>query len=379
MNSHNTTQSQGNTHPLDADQALEFTLPIGPLHVALEEPMYFRVVVEGERVQKVEITAGHVHRGMEALAVKRNFFQNIVLTERVCSLCSNSHPFTYCMALENLAGIEVPARVRYLRVLAEEIKRISSHLFNVAIMAHVIGYKSLFMHVMEVRELMQDIKETVYGNRMDLAANTIGGVKYDIDANLIDYMRKNLGKVRTHVEELITIYATDSMIRTRTVGVGVIPPEEAVRYGLVGPVARGSGLTMDVRRDAPYAAYPDLAFDVISESGCDVHARAMVRLREAKESIDIVTQVLRDLPDGALNARLPIIPAGQSVARSEAPRGELFYYVRTDGTDIPTRLKWRVPSYMNWDALEVMMRGCTVADVPLIVNSIDPCVSCTER
>lgn len=368
-----------NHGPTDNSQEREFTLPIGPLHVALEEPMYFRVVVEGERVRKVEITAGHVHRGMEALAAKRNIFQNIVLTERVCSLCSNSHPFTYCMALENLAGLDVPPRVKYLRVLAEEIKRISSHLFNVAIMAHIIGYKSLFMHVMEVRELMQDIKETVYGNRMDLAANTIGGVKYDLDASLSGYILKNLERVRTHVEEIISIYETDPMIRARTKGVGLLPPEEAVRYGLVGPVARGSGLCMDVRRDAPYAAYPDLAFTVITESGCDVHARAMVRLREARESMGIVTQILRDLPDGPLSARLPVIPAGEAVARSEAPRGELFYYVRTDGSDIPTRLKWRVPSYMNWDALEVMMQGCTVADVPLIVNSIDPCVSCTER
>lgn len=361
------------------NQSQEFTLPIGPLHVALEEPMYFRVVVEGERVQKVEITAGHVHRGMEALTSKRNFFQNIVLTERVCSLCSNSHPFTYCMALENLAGIKVPDRVRYLRVLAEEIKRIASHLFNVAIMAHIIGYKSLFMHVMEVRELMQDIKETVYGNRMDLAANTIGGVKYDVDEGLLAFIRNNLDRVRAHVEELIPIYESDALIQARTRGVGMLPPEEAVRYGLVGPVARGSGLIMDVRRDAPYAAYPDLAFDIITEKGCDVHARAMVRLREVLESISIVHQIARDLPAGPLNARLPVIPAGQAVARSEAPRGELIYYVRTDGSDVPTRLKWRVPSYPNWDALEVMMQGCTVADVPLIVNSIDPCVSCTER
>lgn len=360
-------------------QGQEFTIPMGPMHVALEEPMYFRILTEGERVSKVEITSGHVHRGMEALATKRNIFQNIVLTERVCSLCSNSHPFTYCMAIENLADITVPLRVQYLRVLAEEIKRIASHLFNVAILAHIIGYKSLFMHVMEVREIMQDIKETVYGNRMDLAANTIGGVKYDIDHTLTSYMTRNLERVRGHVEEIAGIYANDSMIRGRTVGVGRLPLADAVRYGVVGPVARGSGLTMDVRRDAPYAVYPYLFFNLITERGGDVHARAMVRLREVLESIGIVTQVLKDMPRGELATRLPVIPAGQAAARSEAPRGELFYYIRTDGSDIPTRLKWRVPSYMNWEALEVMMKGAAVADVSLIVNSIDPCVSCTER
>lgn len=366
-------------HTQETAKIQEFTLPLGPLHVALEEPMYFRVSVEGERVSHVDITAGHVHRGMEALATKRNFFQNIVLTERVCSLCSNSHPFTYCMAMENLAGIAVPVRAQYLRVLAEEIKRIASHLFNVAIMAHVIGYKSLFLHGMEVRELMQDIKETIYGNRMDLAANTIGGVKYDVDADLLRYINVRLDKLQGHVDELIDIYRNDPLIRARTVGVGVLPPEEAVSYGLVGPVARGSGIAIDVRRDAPYSIYPDLSFNVVTENGCDVHARAMVRLREAVESIGIVRQVMRSLPEGKLAAMLPKIPAGEAVARSEAPRGELFYYLRTDGTDIPVRLKWRVPSYMNWDALGVMMKDCFIADVSLIVNSIDPCVSCTER
>ncbi len=134
-----------------------------------------------------------------------------------------------------------------------------------------------------------------------------------------------------------------------------------------------------MRRDVPYAAYPQLSFDVITEEGCDVRARALVRLREVFESISIIRQCVATLPEGAMTVIMPEIPAGQSVARSEAPRGELMYYLRTDGTDIPNRLKWRVPSYMNWDALGVMMRDANVADIPLIVNSIDPCISCTER
>lgn len=356
-----------------------FTLPLGPVHVALEEPMYFKLDLDGERVKHVEITAGHVHRGMEALAAKRNFFQNIVLTERVCSLCSNSHPLTYCMAVENLVGVEVPPRAKYLRMLADEIKRIASHLFNVAILAHIIGYKSLFLHVMEVREIMQDIKEGVYGNRMNLAANSIGGVKYDIDDALFKAIESGLDRLEKHLDEIIGIYSGDRMILRRTRGVGLISADDAARYGLVGPVARGSGLTLDVRRDAPYAAYADLDFEVITESGGDVHARAMVRLREVAESIRLVRQILAKLPPGEKSALLPHIPAGEAVARSEAPRGELFYYIRSDGSDVPLRLKWRVPSYMNWEALEVMMRDCALADVALIVNSIDPCVSCTER
>ena len=357
----------------------ELTLPIGPLHVALEEPMYFKVSVVGEHVTGVEISAGHVHRGMEALATRRNFFQNIVFVERVCSLCSNTHPLAYCMSIENVARVTVPARALYLRSLAEEIKRVASHLFNVAIMAHIIGYKSLFLHVMEVREIMQDVKETVYGNRMDLAANCIGGVKYNVNNTLLDFIIDGVERVRPHVEELINVYTTDKMILTRTKGIGRISAEDILRFGLVGPVARGSGVATDVRKDAPYAAYAELAFQVITEEDGDVNARALVRLRETIESLNIIRQIIRQLPEGVLSAPLPVIPAGEAVARCEAPRGELMYYLRTDGSDIPLRLKWRVPTYMNWAALDVLLKNCVVADIALIVNSIDPCISCTER
>lgn len=363
-----------------ANETTSFSIPLGPIHVALEEPMYFKLDLEGEKIKHVEITAGHVHRGMESIASKRNFFQNVVLTERVCSLCSNSHPLTYCMVIENLAGIKVSKRAQALRILAEEIKRVASHLFNVAILAHNVGYASLFMHMMEVREIMQDVKETIYGNRMNISANCIGGVKYSVNLELIDFLEKSITRTENHIKEIIDIFATDKMILRRTSNVGCISAEDVIRYGLVGPVARGSNVPLDVRRDAPYLIYNELDFDVITETGCDVHSRAMVRLRETLESIKIIKQLIHNLPEeGELAVLLPHIPAGEAMARSEAPRGELFYYVHTDGTDMPLRLKWRVPSYNNWDALSVMMKDCEVADVTLIVNSIDPCVSCTER
>lgn len=356
-----------------------FTMPLGPVHVALEEPVYFHLTVDGETVRHVELTSGHVHRGMEAMATQRNLVKNVTLTERVCSLCSNSHSFTYSMAVENVLGITIPDRARYLRVVAEEIKRIASHLFNTAIQAHIIGFKSLFMHVMEVREMMQDLKETVYGNRMNLAANCIGGVKYNVDVELLDYMRKMLDKVEPQVDEIRDIYDSNSMVLARTKGLGVLPREDAIRLGVVGPVARGSGLHLDVRKDSPYAAYPDVEFKTIVEQGCCIHARTMVRMHEVLESFSIIRQCIARMPGGEVTAPMRQIRTAEACARSEAPRGEVFYYIRTNGTDIPSRLKWRVPSYMNWEALGVMMRDCNVADVALITNSIDPCVSCTER
>uniref|UniRef100_A0A7C4AI63 Carbon monoxide-induced hydrogenase n=1 Tax=Fundidesulfovibrio putealis TaxID=270496 RepID=A0A7C4AI63_9BACT len=357
-----------------------YTLPIGPLHVALEEPMYFDIKVEGETVRGLNLTAGHVHRGMEALAMQRNFLQNVILTERVCSLCSNAHPATYCMAVESLCGIQVPERAQYLRVLADEIKRVASHLFNVGIMAHLVGFDSLFMHAMEVRELMQDVKEGVYGNRMNLGACTIGGVRYDIDHTVESYLRSQLEKLKPQLDELYGVYERDPLIQARTRGVGILPEADARRYAVVGPVARASNIAYDVRKKAPYACYDELDFTCEVDTVGDVLSRALLRLREAVQSVSLIEQVLDKMPSGPTELeRLVPVPPGESVARSEAPRGELIYYVRADGSDMPQRVKWRVPTYMNWEALQVMMANCQVSDIPLIVNSIDPCISCTER
>lgn len=356
-----------------------FTLPLGPVHVALEEPVYFKLDVEGETIRHVNLTSGHVHRGMEAMASQRNLIKNTTLTERVCSLCSNSHSFTYCMCVENALGMKIPPRAAYLRVLAEEIKRVASHLFNTAIQAHIIGFKSLFMHVMEVREKMQDVKETIYGNRMNLAANCIGGVKYDINSELMDYLLKQVETMEPLVGEIRDIYNSNHNVITRTKGIGLLPYEDAIRLGVVGPVARGSGVMNDVRKESPYAAYPELEFQSYLRHDCDIHARTQIRLDEVMESFKIIRQICEKLPEGPLTTPMRAIPFTKACARSEAPRGEVFYYIRLNGTDVPERLKWRVPSYMNWEALGVMMRDCAVADVALITNSIDPCVSCTER
>lgn len=356
-----------------------FVMPLGPVHVALEEPVYFRLEVEGETIRNVDLTSGHVHRGMEALAQQRNLVKNVTLTERVCSLCSNSHSFTYCMAVENALGMSIPPRARYLRVLAEEIKRVASHLFNTAIQAHIIGFKSLFMHVMEVREMIQDVKETIYGNRMNLASNCLGGVKCDVDPKLLEYILSQIGKMEPQVDEIRDIYNTNHNVVTRTKGIGLLPKEDAIRLGVVGPVARGSGVMNDVRKESPYAAYPELEFKSIVKDGCDVHTRTQVRLDEIFESFGLIRQCCERMPEGPVTCPMKPIPVTQATARSEAPRGEVFYYIRTNGSETPERLKWRVPSYMNWESLGVMMRDCAVADVALITNSIDPCVSCTER
>ena len=246
---------------MSANASTTYTIPVGPVHVALEEPMYFHVDVEGETVRDVDIRAGYVHRGVEYLTTKRSIYQNVVLTERICALCSNSHPETFVMACEQIAGIEIPERAAYLRVIAAEIKRIASHLFNVGILAHLTGYETLFMHAMQVREIMQDVKETLYGNRMDIGAMCIGGVRYDLDAELKAYLAAALDKLAPEVDALVKTYRRNGTILRRTKGVGVLTKDQAIACAVVGPVARACGLEYDVRVAAPYAAYDRLKRD----------------------------------------------------------------------------------------------------------------------
>jgi Ni,Fe-hydrogenase III large subunit len=365
---------------MSASAGKTFTIPVGPLHVALEEPMYFHIGVEGETVREVDIRAGHVHRGVEYLTTKRSIYQDVVLTERICALCSNSHPETFVMACEQIAGLEIPERAAYLRVIAAEIKRIASHLFNLGILAHLTGYDTLFMHAMQVREIMQDVKETLFGNRMDIAAMCIGGVRYDLDDEMRAYLVAALDKLAPEVDALAQTYRRNRTILRRSKGVGALTKEQAIACAVVGPVARASGLEYDVRIAAPYAAYDRLRVTAPTLVDGDVWSRAMIRMTEIGVSIQLLRDCLRDLPDGP--TRLPgrpDIPAGRAMGKCEAPRGELIYFLKTNGADEPERVKWRVPSFPNWDALPFMLRGAKIADIAIIVNSIDPCVSCTER
>jgi len=357
-----------------------FVLPIGPIHPALDEPLHFRFQVEGETIKDVEILSGHAHRGMERIAMKNTIAQNVTLCERTCGLCSNTHSMTYCMVMEKAGDIVIPERAQYIRVVADELKRLASHAFAVAILSHLIGFDTVFLHAFQEREKLMDLIEAYSGNRMDMSINIVGGVKRDISDELAKEIDKTLEEFRPVWDNIGKIYETDASIICRTKGVGVISKETAIEYGIVGPPARGSGIAQDVRKQQPYAAYDRLNFNVITEDGCDVYARTWVRIREFIESINLTQQALREMPKGPINLGLvPKIPAGQAVARSEAPRGELFYYTRTNGTEYPTMLKWRVPSLVNIPSWVPALKGAQVADIPAIIASHDPCISCTER
>jgi Ni,Fe-hydrogenase III large subunit len=359
---------------------MTFIVPVGPQHPALKEPEFFRFEVKGEEIVDVDIRLGYAHRGIEETLARRNYKHNVYLAERICGICNVVHSTTYCQTVEQLAGIEPPERAEYIRALIMEFERIHSHLLWLAVAAHQIGFDTLFMLAMRDREYIMDMRELVSGNRVHSATNTIGGVRRDVRREHIPKLLGGLDKLEESVKYYTDLFRSDRTIISRCSNVGVLTKEDAVKYCAVGPVARASGVKMDLRVDDPYGAYPNLSFDVITESDGDVLAKGMVRLREMMESIEISRQILDKLPGGPL--RVPVdmkIPPNETVERTEAPRGELLYYMRSNGTEMPERVRVRTPTYGCFASMKSMFVGGTVAEIPIVLWSIDPCFACNDR
>ena len=360
---------------------MSYVVPIGPYHPALEEPVHARLITEGEVIQDAEVFVGYNHRGIEKLATERNAIQTIVLVERVCGICSHSHAMTYAMAVEAINKVEVPKRGQYIRVITAELERLHSHLLWLGIACHIIGHDSMFMHIWDERELIMDLLEKLSGNRVNYAMCTIGGSRRDIDDDLRREILEGLAKIKAPMDRIVEIALTDKTIAMRTKGVGILPKEDAIRMGAVGPHARASGVKIDVRKDAPYSCYDEFDFDVPTVDSGDVFARVVVRALECYESIKIIQQALENLPEGPINLgnKIPKIQEGQAVARHEAPRGQLSHMVVGDGSVNNHRISIHVPSYKNTPTIPFMLRNNTVSDAGLIIASIDPCFSCLDR
>ena len=360
---------------------MSYIVPIGPYHPALEEPIHAKLYTEGEVIKDAEVFVGYNHRGIEKLATERNAIQTLVLVERVCGICSHSHALTYAMCVENINGIEVPKRGQYIRVITAELERLHSHFLWLGIACHIVGHDSMFMHIWDERELVMDLLEKMTGNRVNYAMVTVGGARRDIDDELRRELLEACDKLKAPLDRITEIALTDKTIAMRTKGVGVLPKEDALRMGAVGPHARASGVKVDVRKDAPYSSYEDFDFDVpVVESG-DVFARVVVRALECYASIKIIRQALENLPATPINLgnKLIKIQPGQAVCRHEAPRGQLSHMVVGDGSFNNHRVSIHVPSYKNTPTVPFMLRGNTVADAGLIIASIDPCFSCLDR
>jgi len=359
---------------------MSFVVPIGPQHPALEEPEHFRIEVKGEEIVDVDIRLGYVHRGIEEALSKRTYMHGLFLAQRVCGICPVSHSLSFLRAVEEIAGIECPDRARYIRTIGAELERIHSHLLFAGIAAHEIGFTTLFMLFWRDRELVLDLREMLWGNRVHSSETTIGGVRWDIRPNQVPKVLRNLAVLEKEVKHYIDVVASDRTILARCANIGVLTKQMARELCAVGPTARASGVDWDLRRDDPYAAYGEVPFKVITERDGDVLAKILVRLREVLESIRIIRRALGAMPSGPIRAEFRgHVQEGEATGRVEANRGELLYYILSKGGEKPERVRIRTPTYANMPTVKPMLVGGTIAEVPIVLASIDPCFSCTDR
>ena len=352
---------------------------IGPYRPQLVEPERFELVVKNNRIIDANIELGYVHRGIEKLFTTKTYMQNLALAERICGICSGVHTLCYAQTAEGVTDVTVPDRARYLRCIYMEMERLHSHYLWFGVLAHSLHEHDVFLRTMGEREQVQDLLEYLTGNRMNYLINTIGGVRRDIKLEKAEKVRKVMESMKKLSNYLISLLDDNGRFTKKTKGVGILPKEKALALGAVGPTLRGSGIKSDVRKDDPYAAYGELEFEVITEEDGDVHAKSLVRARETLESIKIIEQALDNLPSGEIAVK-PCEPLEkEEVGRAEAPRGELVYYIKSDGTNMPERVKVRTPSFANDFTLIEMLRGDLLQNARVIIESIDPCFACTDR
>lgn len=370
-----------NGREMKQSSAEKFVIPIGPQHPALKEPGHFEFTVDGEVVVDATVRLGYVHRGIEKATEARNWTQNMYLLERVCGICSHVHATAYCQGVEALAEVEAPPRAQAIRELVAELERIHSHLLWLGVAAHEAGFDTLFMFSWRDRETVMDILEGLAGNRVNYSANVLGGVKFDVDDAQRAHILQGLDYLEERTHHYFNVVTTDAFFLRRTRGVGVMTTADAERLGALGPTARASSVARDIRIDAPYAAYEAFPVEMILESAGDLEARFAVRIRELLDSYRVIREILERMPEGDLQVkRMPRrLKPGEVVSRVEAPRGELFYFIKSNGGDQPERIKVRTPTLCNMASVLATTVGSQLADVPMILVGIDPCFSCNDR
>jgi NADH-quinone oxidoreductase subunit D len=354
-------------------------IPVGPLHPLQEEMEFFQLTVDGETVTDIDVRISYNHRGIEKISESLQYDQIPLLVSRICGICSASHPLAFVQAVEEIADVKLPDRARYVRMIIAELERIHSHILWVGLAGHFIGYDTVFMWAWKYREPVLDLLEIITGNRNNYGNLVIGGCREDIPDELVPQILKELDKIEKKMEMITKAVLDDPIIHARLKGVGVLTKEAATKYCVTGPTARGSGVDIDVRRDDPYAAYSDIEWSVPTQTEGDVFAKAVVRLLETFESIKMVREGLRKLPKGPVKTEVKEIPPGEGTGHAEAPRGETFHYVRSDGGNRPVRHKARAPSYVNVPSFKASCIGQQLADVTITLAAVDPCYSCTER
>jgi NADH-quinone oxidoreductase subunit D len=379
MNSlHSSSQEITMLHQ-DSLQTEELLLNMGPQHPSTHGVLRLVVRSDGELVGEAWPHIGYLHRCFEKIAESLNYNQVVPYTDRLDYLSAMNNALAYCLAVEKLAGIEVPKRAAYLRIIMAELNRIASHLVAFACYGLDLGAWTAFLYGFREREDILAILERTSGARLLYHYPRIGGVARDISADTVQEIRKFINTMRTAWPEYNDLLSNNAIFIKRTANVGVVTREQAIAYGLTGPCLRGSGVNYDLRKAHPYSCYEDFKFDIPIGQGLhgtcgDCWDRYWVRMVEILESLKIIEQALGGLPEGAFNAKVPRtlkLPAGETYVSCENPRGELGYYIISDGKPQAMRVKVRPPSFCNLSITNTVCRNVLLADIVAIIGSID--------
>lgn len=353
-------------------------IPFGPQHPVLPEPIHLDLVLEDEKVVEAIPTIGFVHRGLEKLVEKKDFQDYVFVAERICGICSFMYGMGYSQAVEKLMDIKIPERAEYLRVIWAELSRIHSHILWLGLLADAFGFESLFMQCFRIREKILNIFEMTTGGRIIFSVCKVGGVKKDINLEKQKIIVTTLRELRKELKEIESTFFDDVSVKKRLVGVGILSKEDAYELGCVGPMARASGIDYDARK-LGYSVYKNIDFKIITDDSGDSYSRCIVRFKEIFESINIIIQAIDIMPEGEISVKVKGNPNGEYFARLEQPRGEVIYHVKGDGSKFLQRMRVRTPTFANMPSLFKILQGCDLADVPILILTIDPCISCTER
>jgi NADH-quinone oxidoreductase subunit D len=360
----------------------EFLLNVGPQHPATHGVLRVVVTMDGEVVKDIQPHIGYVHRGLEKLLENRTWEQVIPFTDRTDYLSAIANNFAYVMAVEKLLGLEVPPRVEYIRVITAELNRIASHLLWLAAYGLDMGAFTPFLYAFRDREEIGAMIEEASGGRLTTNYFRIGGFVHDLPPGFFPRLSKFLRRFGRAVDELDTLLVENAIFVARTRGIGIIDEKRAVSFGMTGPCLRGSGARCDVRRDTPYSVYPRFAFDLPVGTRGDTWDRSWVRIEEMRQSLRILRQAMDGFPEGEHRARVPRTiepPSGEAYAAVEGPRGEVGFWLVSDGSRKPYRIKMRSPSFSNFSALPEILRGLKIADLVAVMGSLDLVVPDMDR
>lgn len=352
-----------------------FVLNMGPAHPSTHGVYRMRVTLDGEVVLDIEPVLGYLHRGIEKLMEERTYTGCIPLTDRLDYVNSMSNNFSYCLAVEKLAGIKVPERGEYIRVITAELQRFANHCLSVGAMLNDAGALGTpFFYLWREREKIYDLLEMLCGQRLMHNYMRIGGVSQDIPEEFLPALTLLVDRLTVFLSEFEFFLKQNEILLARAKGVGILPRELAINCGISGPVARASGIKWDLRKADPYSIYDRFEFDIPTEENGDCYDRYRVRMEEMWQSLRIIEQAMKQIPAGPVRADVPHIvrlPAGEAYAHIESPKGELGFYIISDNSIAPYRCHVRPTSLINLSALRQMVRGWKVADLIVIFGSID--------